>query len=82
MLSANPFAAVGASLPAGFLQWFLIVMVLAVVVGTLFDVVHAPRPMSEEELREGFRDLVRRLYAADFTNWRRGKARRMRHAEL
>jgi len=40
MLSANPFAAVGASLPAGFLQWFLIVMVLAVVVGTLFDVVH------------------------------------------
>jgi len=40
MPSVNPFAAVGASLPAGFLQWFLVVMVLAVVVGTLFDVVH------------------------------------------
>ena len=40
MLSVNPFAAAGASLPAGFLQWFLVVMALAVVVGTLFDVVH------------------------------------------
>ncbi len=40
MLSINPFAAAGASLPAGFLQWFLVVMALAVVIGTLFDVVH------------------------------------------
>src|SRR5689334_5989044 len=40
MPSANPFAVAGASLPAGFLQGFLIVMVLAVVVGTLFDMVH------------------------------------------
>ena len=40
MLSVNPFSIVGASLPAGFLQWFLVVMVLAVVVGTLFDIVH------------------------------------------
>ena len=40
MPSANPFAIAGASLPAGFLQGFLVVMVLAVVAGTLFDVVH------------------------------------------
>lgn len=40
MLSANPFAVAGASLPAGFLQGFLVVMVLAVVAGTLFDIVH------------------------------------------
>ena len=40
MPSVNPFAVAGASLPAGFLQWFLVVMVLAVVVGTLFDMVH------------------------------------------
>jgi len=45
---------------------------------TLFDINFEPRPMGEEELREGFRDLVRRLYSADFTAWRRGKARRMR----
>jgi len=40
MLSVNPFAVAGASLPAGFLQVFLVVMVLAVVVGTLVDMVH------------------------------------------
>jgi len=40
MPSVNPFAVAGASLPAGFLQGFLVVMVLAVVAGTLFDVVH------------------------------------------
>jgi len=40
MPSVNPFAVAGASLPAGFLQGFLVVMVLAVVVGTLFDIVH------------------------------------------
>ena len=40
MLDSNPFAVAGASLPAGFLQWFLVAMVLAVVAGTLFDVVH------------------------------------------
>ena len=40
MPSINPFAVAGASLPAGFLQVFLVVMLLAVVVGTLFDIVH------------------------------------------
>jgi hypothetical protein len=40
MLSVNPFAVAGALLPAGFLQGFLVVMALAVVAGTLFDIVH------------------------------------------
>src|SRR6476661_8516943 len=40
MPSVNPFAVAGASLPAGFLQGFLVVMAVAVVAGTLFDVVH------------------------------------------
>jgi hypothetical protein len=40
MLDSNPFAVAGASLPAGFLQGFLVVMALAVVAGTLFDIVH------------------------------------------
>ena len=40
MLSVNPFAVAGASLPAGFLQGFLVVMALAVVAGTLFDIIH------------------------------------------
>jgi len=40
MLSVNPFAVAGASLPAGFLQGFLVVMALAVVAGTIIDMVH------------------------------------------
>jgi hypothetical protein len=40
MLSVNPFAVADASLPAGFLQGFLVVMALAVMAGTLFDIVH------------------------------------------
>ena len=40
MPSVNPFAVAGASLPAGFLQWFLVVMFLAVVMGTLVDTIH------------------------------------------
>ena len=40
MPSVNPFAVAGASLPAGFLQVFLVVMALAVVAGTLFDIIH------------------------------------------
>ena len=40
MLSVNPFAIAGASLPAGFLQWLLVVLALAVVIGTLFEIVH------------------------------------------
>ena len=40
MPSVNPFAVVGASLPSGFLQGFLVVMFLAVALGTIFDIVH------------------------------------------
>lgn len=40
MFAANPFAAASASLPAGFMQGFVCLMVVAVVVGTLFDIVH------------------------------------------
>jgi hypothetical protein len=40
MFSVNPFAVAAASLPAGFLPGFLLVMALAVVAGTLFDIVH------------------------------------------
>jgi hypothetical protein len=40
MLNVNPFAVVGASLPDGFLQGFLVVMAVAVVAGTLFDIIH------------------------------------------
>jgi radical SAM superfamily enzyme YgiQ (UPF0313 family) len=38
---------------------------------TLFDLNFQPSPMSVEELRDGFRNLVSRLYSDDFTKWRR-----------
>ena len=40
MLSSNPFAALAASIPPGVMQTYVIVMILLVVAGTLFDVVH------------------------------------------
>lgn len=40
MFSNNPFAALTEMLPAGAMQTYLVLMVLAVVIGTLFDVVH------------------------------------------
>lgn len=40
MLITNPFAVAGASLPGSFLPGFLLVMILLVVAGTLFDVIH------------------------------------------
>jgi hypothetical protein len=40
MLGVDPFAVAAASLPAGFMQGFLVVMVLAVAVGTVVDMVH------------------------------------------
>ena len=39
-MGVNPFASVAAGLPEGFLQGFLVVMVLAVVLGTLVDIIH------------------------------------------
>jgi hypothetical protein len=40
MFTTNPFATVAPSLPAGFLQWFLILMVVAVILGVLLDMAH------------------------------------------
>lgn len=40
MLTNNAFAAAAQSLSAGFLQWFLVLMVVAVIAGTLADMVH------------------------------------------
>ncbi|MDH3386503.1 MAG: adenylyl-sulfate reductase [Gammaproteobacteria bacterium] len=40
MFSQNPFAEVSASIPSALLQWFVVIMVVLVVAGTMFDVVH------------------------------------------
>ncbi|GMV03359.1 MAG: hypothetical protein AMXMBFR52_30140 [Burkholderiales bacterium] len=40
MLSTNPFAGLSASLSPGFMQWYVVIMFLLVIAGTLFDVVH------------------------------------------
>src|SRR4051812_37817503 len=40
MFAANPFAGLAGSLPPGFMKTFLVVMVLAVAVGTIFDILH------------------------------------------
>jgi radical SAM superfamily enzyme YgiQ (UPF0313 family) len=37
---------------------------------TLFDINYLPDPMSVDELRNGFHDLARRLYAEEITHWR------------
>jgi radical SAM superfamily enzyme YgiQ (UPF0313 family) len=44
---------------------------------TLFDVNYIPTHMSPEELAEGFRQLVVRLYSTEFTNWRRDNFKKM-----
>lgn len=38
---------------------------------TLFDLNFRPQNMTEQELREGFHQLVVKLYAEEFTKWRR-----------
>ena len=43
---------------------------------TLFDVNFRPAQMSVEELRQGFRDLVVRLYSDSFTQYRREEFKR------
>ena len=40
MFTNNAFAAAAQSLPAGFLQWYLVVMVVAVVAGVILDMAH------------------------------------------
>ncbi len=43
---------------------------------TLFDVNFRPVGMTEDELRDGFRQLAVRLYSDDFTKWRKDNFRR------
>ena len=52
MLSSNPFAALAEFLPAYFMQGYVILMALAVVAGTLFDVVHKGSARFFSERRE------------------------------
>jgi hypothetical protein len=40
MFSSNPFAGISASIPPAFMQTFVVVMVVLVAAGTLFDIVH------------------------------------------
>ena len=43
---------------------------------TLFDLNFRPMRMTETQLVEGFRDLMKRLYSLEFTQWRRDQFRR------
>jgi radical SAM superfamily enzyme YgiQ (UPF0313 family) len=47
---------------------------------TLFDVNFEPKQMTVEELTQGFRDLVVRLYSEEFTRWRRSRFRQLLRA--
>jgi len=49
---------------------------------TLFDVNYRPSGMTPEELAEGFRQLVVRLYGKEFTDWRRGNFKRYLRSHL
>lgn len=40
---------------------------------TLFDLNYEPQPMTYDELRGGFHDLAERLYAGEFSEWRRNQ---------
>ena len=40
MITTNPFSVLSETIPTAFMQWFVIVMLILVVVGTLLDIVH------------------------------------------
>ena len=40
MFTSNPFAALSASISPGVMQWYVVIMIILVAAGTLFDVVH------------------------------------------
>ena len=40
MISTNPFAVLAETVPAFFMQWFVIVMAILVIAGTLLDIIH------------------------------------------
>ena len=49
---------------------------------TLFDINYRPARMTVDEMREGFHNLVERLYSKEFTEWRRETFRRNLRREL
>ena len=40
MISINPFAVLADTVPPFLMQWFVIVMVILVIVGTILDIIH------------------------------------------
>jgi len=40
MLGTNPFAVLAATIPAAVIQWYVVLMIVLVAAGTLFDIVH------------------------------------------
>ena len=40
MITTNPFSVLSETIPATFMQWFVILMVILVVLGTLLDIIH------------------------------------------
>ncbi|MCL4185021.1 MAG: hypothetical protein KJ011_16395 [Burkholderiaceae bacterium] len=69
MFTNNPFASTASSLSDGFLQWFLVVMVLLVVLGTIFDVVHkGSARYFFESLRQSRRKGTREVGAAELAS--------------
>ena len=40
MFASNPFAELSASIPPAVMQWYVFIMILCVVGGTLYDIVH------------------------------------------
>lgn len=49
---------------------------------TLFDINYVPARMTVDEMRDGFHNLVERLYSKEFTEWRRETFRRNLRKEL
>ena len=57
MFSNNPFAELSASIPIGAIQWFVALMIVLVIAGTLFDVIHK---RSAQYFFENWRDSQKR----------------------
>ena len=57
MFTSNPFAGISTSVAPAFMQWFVVLMIVLVVAGTLFDVVHK---RSATYFRENMRNARRK----------------------
>ena len=40
MITTNPFSILAETVPPFFMQWFVIIMAILVIVGTLVDIIH------------------------------------------